>query len=153
MIASFSLPIPPCNRCAAARPIAAAVFRPTGSARICDRGTRGSCCRTAADCTELVTIHWREDGKSGASRAAVCSSMVSRPTILSNCFGVHVRLRGQKRVPRPPARITAWAGKFPPVGLLVKDVPLATRRFPQHAHPQAAGRPHEDQGHTRAAVS
>jgi len=25
---------------------------------------------------------------------------------------VRVRLRGQKRVPRPPARITAWIDKF-----------------------------------------
>ena len=34
-------------------------------------------------------------------------SMLLSPTIVSNCFGVRVRLRGQKRVPRPPARMTA----------------------------------------------
>jgi hypothetical protein len=29
------------------------------------------------------------------------------PTMFNSCFGVRIRLRGQKRVPRPPARITA----------------------------------------------
>src|SRR5216684_2922886 len=28
--------------------------------------------------------------------------------MFNSCFGVRMRLRGQKRVPRPPARITAW---------------------------------------------
>src|SRR5258708_13186250 len=46
-------------------------------------------------------------GMSGRSLATVCCSMVSLPTIFSNCLGVRVRLRGQKRVPRPPAKITA----------------------------------------------
>jgi len=30
------------------------------------------------------------------------------PMMFRSCFGVRVRLRGQKRVPRPPARIRAW---------------------------------------------
>jgi hypothetical protein len=36
-------------------------------------------------------------------------NIVSAPMMLRSCFGVRVRLRGQKRVPRPPARMTAYA--------------------------------------------
>src|SRR5271169_1647168 len=46
------------------------------------------------------------------SRATVCSIIVVFPTMFSNCLGVRVLLRGQKRVPRPPARITAWMLSF-----------------------------------------
>ena len=67
----------------------------------------GNCLRTAADCSALVTVQMRSAGMSGVRRATVCRSMESAPMMLSNCLGVRVRLRGQKRVPRPPARITA----------------------------------------------
>src|SRR2546430_4452522 len=33
-------------------------------------------------------------------------------SMFKSCFGVRVRLRGQKRVPRPPARITACVVSF-----------------------------------------
>ena len=49
-------------------------------------------------------------GKSGASRPAVSRSIVSSPVMFSSCFGMRMRLRGQKRVPRPPASNTAHAG-------------------------------------------
>ena len=66
--------------------------------------------RTAAACSTFVTdpdISRRNDG---ARRATVSRSMVSLPAILSSCLGVRMRLRGQKRVPRPPASSTAQAG-------------------------------------------
>ena len=81
--------------------------------RECFAGGRGSCLRTDAACSVLVTIQMRDIGKMGARRSTVCSSMVLPPTMLSNCLGVRWRLRGQKRVPRPPARMMAWAGSLP----------------------------------------
>src|SRR5258707_2104525 len=47
-------------------------------------------------------------GTSKERRVTVCCSMEPSPTIFRSCFGVRARLRGQKRVPRPPARITTW---------------------------------------------
>jgi hypothetical protein len=49
---------------------------------------------------------------SGRNRATVCSNIVPLPMMFSSCFGVRVRLRGQNRVPRPPARITACIVSF-----------------------------------------
>ena len=43
---------------------------------------------------------------SGSSRATVCWIMVCLPSSASNCLARFFRLKGQKRVPRPPARIT-----------------------------------------------
>jgi len=45
----------------------------------------------------------RSAGSSGRNRATVCSNIVPLPKIWRSCFGVLVRLRGQKRVPLPPA--------------------------------------------------
>ena len=67
---------------------------------------------TAEDCWVLVTTQTFRGGKSGERRARVSRSMVWSPTILRSCFGVRVRLRGQKRVPRPPASKTAQAGSW-----------------------------------------
>src|SRR5882724_2126373 len=92
----------------AARPIATAVFIPIGSISTFLRAAAGTCLRTAAACFALVTVQMRSGEISGFRRATVCCNMVSLPTIFRSCFGVRVRLRGQKRVPRPPARITAW---------------------------------------------
>src|SRR6202011_1647411 len=98
--------------CMAARAMAAAVLRPTGSARTCLRADAGKCLRTDADCSALVTVQMRSAGINGSRRATVCCSMEFAPMMLSSCLGVRVRLRGQKRVPRPPARITACAVSF-----------------------------------------
>src|SRR6266568_2304815 len=38
--------------------------------------------------------------------------MVCLPTRASNCLARLLRLRGQTRVPRPPAKITGWKLKF-----------------------------------------
>ena len=68
--------------------------------------------RTAAACSSFVTAQICFGVKSGASRATVSRSIVFAPTIFSSCFGVRVRLRGQKRVPRPPASSTAHTFMF-----------------------------------------
>src|ERR1700736_2307341 len=98
--------------CMAARAMAAAVLRPTGSARTCLRADAGKCLRTEADCSALVTVQMWSAGINGSRRAKVCCSMESAPMMLRSCLGVRVRLRGQKRVPRPPARMTACAVSF-----------------------------------------
>src|SRR5271168_32999 len=97
-----------------------------GSVKTRLRDAAGICLRTSAACSALVTVQIRSGGISGRSRATVCSSMVFLPTMLSNCLGVRVRLRGQNRVPRPPARITAWVCSFS-VGIGRKNL---TQRLP-----------------------
>src|SRR5258708_40218871 len=96
----------------AASPIATAVFRPTVSISTRLRAAAGTCLRTAAACSAFVTVQMRSAEISGFRRETVCGSIVSLPTMLRSCLGVRVRLRGQKRVPRPPARITAWICSF-----------------------------------------
>src|SRR5215469_1617366 len=92
--------------------MATAVFKPFGSISTRLRAAAGTCFRTAPACAALVTVQTRSAGIKGRSRATVCSSMVSLPTIFRSCLGVRVRLRGQKRVPRPPARTTACVTNF-----------------------------------------
>src|SRR5580700_2357225 len=138
----------------AAKPIAAAVLRPTGSASICFAGTPRSSLRTAADCSALVTTQKFLNGTIGASRATVSRNMVLFPMIFNSCFGVCMRLRGQKRVPRPPASSTAHVGMvfFAEEFLLtpLTDAPAATNLFyqppdsptpsPMHPYPPARTR-------------
>src|SRR5690348_1773936 len=92
--------------------MAAAVLRPRGSRRTRWRAAAGSCFFRVAACSALVTVQRRCGGMRERRRATVCWSMVSLPKILRSCLGVLVRLRGQKRVPRPPARMTAWVVRF-----------------------------------------
>ena len=92
--------------------MATAVFNPFGSISTRLRAAAGTCFRTAVACSAFVTVQMRSAGINGRSRATVCSSMVCSPTMFSSCFGVRVRLRGQNRVPRPPARITACVTNF-----------------------------------------
>ena len=116
----------------AARPMAAAVLRPTGSARMCRAGTPGIWRRTSAACSSLVTTQIAR-GKERRKTARPSADHGLAPTILSNCLGVRVRLRGQKRVPRPPARITAWACSSSRCvdSRAIIDAPLATT--PRHS--------------------
>ena len=67
----------------------------------------GSSRRTAAACVRAVTTSMRAREMSGVRRATVSTSMLRAPTIGRSCLGVRVRLRGQKRVPDPPAITTA----------------------------------------------
>jgi len=60
----------------------------------------------------IVTVQMRSAEISGLRRATVCWSIVSFATMFKSCLGVRVRLRGQKRVPRPPARMMACVVSF-----------------------------------------
>ena len=67
------------RRYAAARPIAAAVPRPSGSPRMFSAGTRGSCSATAARCPAFVTTIVRSGGINGWRRSRASCSMVAEP--------------------------------------------------------------------------
>src|ERR1700691_5293117 len=101
--------------------MAAAVFRPRGSANTWFAGTRRRSRRAPADCSAFVTTQKFLDGTIGSSRATVLRNIVLFPMMFSSCFGVLMRLRGQKRVPRPPARSTAHVG----IVLIAKEFFLA----------------------------
>ncbi len=64
----------------------------------------------------------------------VCCSMEPVPTIFKSCLGVRVRLRGQKRVPRPPARMTACAVSFSVDTILIEDNFLQRRLRDAFSH-------------------
>ena len=91
----------------AASAIAAAVFRACGSTSTFRRGRPARLAADAAACAAPVTTSVRARGTSGASRASVSARSVRRPAIGSSCFGTRARLRGQNRVPDPPAITTA----------------------------------------------
>ena len=103
MMASGSRPRTSC----AASPSAGAVLRAAGSAMICEGGTRGKALRTSRKIGAPVKTNVRLGGMIRAMRSSVCSRRVFGPWRRSNCFGRRRRLSGQKRVPLPPAIITA----------------------------------------------
>src|SRR5690606_25631057 len=72
-------------------------------------GSSGSCSRTSGTKRSLVRTSTRSAGRSRRSRSKVCWSMVRSPKSLRNCLGRFGVLNGQKRVPLPPAMITATA--------------------------------------------
>src|SRR5262245_3837498 len=63
----------------------------------------------------------RSGGRAQASmRSKACWMRVRSPPRARNCLGRACRLRGQKRVPPPPAMIIAWSMRgSPPLGGLV----------------------------------
>src|SRR5712691_3850508 len=93
-----------CRICAA-RPMAGAVLRAAGSAKICFLGTSGSWSTISPRRWSLVRIQIRSGGSTGRSRSTVCWIRERSPKKRSTCLARFRRLRGQKRVPRPPARI------------------------------------------------
>src|SRR5215831_10949435 len=104
---------------ALAQPMHGAVLRATGSAITCAGETPGSAASVASTRLVPVEIHTRSRGTSGAMRRTVAamSGSSERPASGKSCFGVWRREAGQKRVPEPPARITAWTcgmGRFVP---------------------------------------
>src|SRR5438270_7515679 len=58
--------------------------------------------------SSLVTTQNCFTDASGRRRETVCWIMVCLPSSASNCWARFLRLSGQNRVPRPPARITGW---------------------------------------------
>src|SRR5579863_2772352 len=93
-----------CRICAA-RPMAGAVLRAAGSAKIWRFGTSGSWSTISARRWSLVRIQIRSGGSTGRSRSTVCWIRERSPKNRSTCLARFRRLRCQKRVPRPPARI------------------------------------------------
>ena len=94
------------SRICAASPMAGAVLRCAGSAMIWRAGTSGNC-RTISSRTN----RWSESrcapaesAAPGGRRSPGSGSRSPMPTC-STCFACRLRLRGQKRVPLPPARI------------------------------------------------
>ncbi len=92
-----------------AQPMQGAVFRATGSASACEGTAPGIAASVGATSAALVEIHSRSRATSGAIRRAVAamSGSSASPASGSSCFGRRRRDAGQKRVPEPPARITA----------------------------------------------
>src|SRR5579864_3689829 len=90
----------------AARPIAGAVLRGSGSTTTCPAGRPGSCRQISSPTNSLVMIQNDSRVLNGISRSTVVWIMVWVPSRASTCLASLRRLRGQKRVPLPPARIT-----------------------------------------------
>src|SRR5580765_2524947 len=87
----------------AAAAIAGAVLRPTGSPTT---RTPGQFARTASTRSRAVSTTMRSRGTSDSTRCTVAASRVRPPLASgSSCFGRDGVLHGQKRSPRPPARI------------------------------------------------
>jgi len=69
----------------------------------CFRATAGNCSRSAEACSAFVTVQMR-CGKQGASVAPRLLQHRAFTDNIQKLFRRAVRLRGQKRVPRPPAK-------------------------------------------------
>ena len=90
--------------------MAAAVLRAAGSTRMCALGTCGSTAAVASAMRAPVATHTRSGETSGCRRLTVAamSGSSARPASGRSCLGRACREAGQKRVPEPPARMTAW---------------------------------------------
>ena len=92
---------------AAAQAMAAEVLRPTGSPRMWDAGTAGRCSCTSAAMLRPVTTHACSGDTTGSMRASDTCIMLRPLGSGKNCLGNAGVLSGHRRVPLPPARITA----------------------------------------------
>ena len=88
----------------AASPTHGAVFRAQGSVTIHGSSSR---LRRTGTWPSPATMSARSLGMSGLSRESVSSMSVRRVPMARNCFGRSLRDSGQKRVPEPPAMMTA----------------------------------------------
>src|ERR1700680_3304111 len=91
----------------AAQAIAAEVLRPIGSPKICDAGTDGKCSCTRSAMLRPVTTHACSGATTGSIRASDSCIMLRPLGSGKNCLGKAGVLSGQRRVPLPPAKITA----------------------------------------------
>ena len=93
----------------AARATAAAVLRPAGSPRCCPAASRARTSRTSPHARVGDHEDVRAGAMSGARRSTVGSSRQRPPSRSGRKgFGRRSRLRGQSRVPPPPAMMTAY---------------------------------------------
>lgn len=86
---------------------AGAVSRLAGSAKMFSAGRSEAISLTAVSCSWLVRIRMFCFGMRPSSRSMVWLSRVVSSKRLSSCLGLASRESGQKRVPLPPARISA----------------------------------------------
>ena len=84
-----------------------AVSRGAGSATTFRAGSSGNWSRVASAWSAPVMMKTRSGGTRCSTRATVCWSIVDSPASRSNCLGRSRRLRGQNRVPLPPAMMIA----------------------------------------------
>ncbi len=70
-------------------------------------GKPGNCFAATALCAAEVRTQARSGGTCASMRSKVDWSSVRSPVRARNCLGRALRLRGQKRVPPPPAMIKA----------------------------------------------
>ena len=90
----------------AASPIAGAVLRPTGSAMICFLSSFFSW-RTIGERRSSLVMTQNCFGLASGSRRSTVSWIIDFLLLSgSSCLARRLRLSGQKRVPRPPARMT-----------------------------------------------
>src|SRR5262249_62193992 len=80
--------------------------------------------RAANTCTVFVRIRMRSEGIGPSRRARVSSSKALFEARLSNCLGRVRLLKGQKRSPLPPARMSAYIES----GMSVQEI--ASRKLP-----------------------
>src|SRR5262245_27494139 len=90
----------------AASAIAAAVLRALGSTMIAAPAAASSCPSTCSRCALPVTTTGAPKRPLTGHRASVASNKVVSPTRGRKGLGLLARLRGQRRVPLPPQRIT-----------------------------------------------
>jgi hypothetical protein len=87
-----------------------AVFLPSGSMMMFSCGIRGTCLISSSAWLSPVTIRIFSSEIRGAILSIVSWIRVIGETISRRCLGILSLLFGQKRVPLPPAMITAYIG-------------------------------------------
>ncbi len=106
----------------AARPAAGAVLRAAGSQTICSPSRVCSCAETASESRSLVITQSSSAVAKGPSRSTVLWIMLRAPSSTRSCFARQRRLRGQKRVPLPPARMIGRNSTFGFIGSCPRGV-------------------------------
>ena len=96
-----------CSMTTRARARQGAVLRPSGSTSTFWDGSSGSIFRVSSASSSVVSTKMSSGRKAPSSRCTVWCRRDSFPTMVRNCLGRLPRDRGQNRVPRPPARMTA----------------------------------------------
>src|SRR3981081_1678286 len=105
---------------------AGAVFLAAGSLRMCSRGTSGSCSAIRSSSRSFVITQASAGLATAFNRSTVCWIIVRWPSRANTCFARAFRLRGQNRVPLPPARITGanfCSALLPSIGISLQLTP------------------------------
>src|SRR5262245_13806538 len=100
---------------------AAAVFRPISSSTIRSVATSGAWRRTHLRCAAPATTRTRSGPDTGAIRSYVRRNVLFPRNRGRNGLGLSPPVSGQRRVPEPPARITAKVGGIMSVEKSIAD--------------------------------